>query len=95
MTSHAQPPGADDDNHMLTERQRMVLACVRQSVESRGYPPTQREIASAVGLKSISTVKLSAQDPGEEGVLDSPCRNAAHGRGVIPSSTHSGKIRRG
>ena len=40
----------------LTPRQRLVLETVRASVESRGYPPSMREIGDAVGLKSLSSV---------------------------------------
>ncbi|HEY0217468.1 MAG TPA: transcriptional repressor LexA [Cellulomonas sp.] len=46
---------ADDDG--LTPRQRLVLETVRASVESRGYPPSMREIGDAVGLTSPSSVK--------------------------------------
>lgn len=46
---------ADEDG--LTPRQRLVLETVRQSVESRGYPPSMREIGDAVGLTSPSSVK--------------------------------------
>lgn len=41
----------------LTARQRLVLETVRRSVESRGYPPSMREIGDAVGLTSPSSVK--------------------------------------
>jgi repressor LexA len=41
----------------LTPRQRLVLETVRASVESRGYPPSMREIGDAVGLTSPSSVK--------------------------------------
>ncbi|GAA4733149.1 transcriptional repressor LexA [Isoptericola chiayiensis] len=46
-------PGPD----RLTARQRRVLETIRDSVESRGYPPTMREIGEAVGLASPSSVK--------------------------------------
>jgi repressor LexA len=41
----------------LTARQRLVLETIRVSVESRGYPPSMREIGDAVGLTSPSSVK--------------------------------------
>ncbi|WP_159793301.1 transcriptional repressor LexA [Puerhibacterium puerhi] len=41
----------------LTPRQRRVLETIRTSVETRGYPPTMREIGEAVGLASPSSVK--------------------------------------
>ena len=55
-TVHTLPdgaPGADG----LTARQRLVLDTIRSSVESRGYPPSMREIGEAVGLTSPSSVK--------------------------------------
>ncbi|HWJ85784.1 MAG TPA: transcriptional repressor LexA, partial [Cellulomonas sp.] len=47
------PAGPDG----LTARQRLVLDTIRSSVESRGYPPSMREIGEAVGLNSPSSVK--------------------------------------
>jgi len=40
----------------LTARQRGVLETIRSAVESRGYPPSMREIGEAVGLTSPSSV---------------------------------------
>jgi repressor LexA len=54
-TVHALPePGALP---VLTGRQRRVLEEIRLSVETRGYPPSMREIGEAVGLTSPSSVK--------------------------------------
>lgn len=47
----------DAEGDGLTPRQRLVLETVRASVESRGYPPSMREIGDAVGLTSPSSVK--------------------------------------
>jgi len=47
------PPAADG----LTNRQRMVLEYIAESVQARGYPPSMREIGEAVGLASPSSVK--------------------------------------
>ena len=41
----------------LTERQSAVLNVIRDSVRSRGYPPSMREIGEAVGLQSTSSVR--------------------------------------
>ncbi|GIG64825.1 repressor LexA [Phytomonospora endophytica] len=41
---------------VLTERQRRILAYIRESVDVRGYPPSVREIGEAVGLASASSV---------------------------------------
>ncbi|NUU25960.1 MAG: transcriptional repressor LexA [Streptomycetaceae bacterium] len=40
----------------MTPRQSRVLEVIRTSVESRGYPPSMREIGEAVGLSSTSSV---------------------------------------
>ncbi len=40
----------------LTARQRKILDYIRETVETRGYPPTVREIGEAVGLVSPSSV---------------------------------------
>lgn len=40
----------------LTPRQRLILQVVRRSVHERGFPPSVRELATAVGLASPSSV---------------------------------------
>jgi repressor LexA len=45
-----------DTGDGLTVRQRAILNVIRDSVESRGYPPTMREIGDAAGLQSTSSV---------------------------------------
>ena len=40
----------------LTERQQQILDFIRSEVETKGYPPSVREIGEAVGLQSSSTV---------------------------------------
>jgi len=52
----AQTPGKPDPDHVLTWRQRKILHAIRDSVQKRGYPPSMREIAQAVGLISTSSV---------------------------------------
>ena len=41
----------------LTTRQRRILATIADSLKTRGYPPTMREIGESVGLTSPSSVK--------------------------------------
>ncbi|MBA2772603.1 MAG: transcriptional repressor LexA [Nocardioidaceae bacterium] len=52
---HELPDGPPDSTG-LTPRQRRVLAVIRDAVETRGYPPSMREIGQAVGLTSSSSV---------------------------------------
>lgn len=40
----------------LSKRQQMIYDFIRHEVEVKGYPPSVREIAKAVGLASSSTV---------------------------------------
>jgi repressor LexA len=40
----------------LSERQRQILEFIKSDTRRRGYPPTVRDIGSAVGLSSSSTV---------------------------------------
>ena len=47
---------SDSTDTVLTERQRTILDVIRNSVSSRGYPPSIREIGDAVGLTSTSSV---------------------------------------
>ena len=43
------------DNH-ISEKQLAILEFIRSEILSKGYPPSVREICSAVGLKSPATV---------------------------------------
>src|SRR5690625_102167 len=40
----------------LSKRQQMILDFIKDEVSKKGYPPSVREIAEAVGLASSSTV---------------------------------------
>lgn len=49
-------PDELDTGDGLTIRQRRVLSVIREAVQTRGYPPSMREIGEAVGLTSSSSV---------------------------------------
>lgn len=49
-------PDGPADETGLTPRQRAILDVIRTSVETRGYPPSVREIGEGVGLTSPSSV---------------------------------------
>lgn len=49
-------PDGPADESGLTPRQRAILTVIRQTVETRGYPPSVREIGEGVGLTSPSSV---------------------------------------
>lgn len=42
--------------HKLTDRQRMVLEYICESIQDRGYPPTLREIGLKLGIRSTNGV---------------------------------------
>ncbi|SEG16890.1 repressor LexA [Thermomonospora echinospora] len=62
------PDGPMDDSG-LTQRQRMVLEVIRDSVQRRGYPPSMREIGEAVGLTSTSSVSHQLRTLQRKGYL--------------------------
>ena len=49
-------PGSTQSKTRLSRRQQQILEYIRESVISRGFPPSIREIGEAVGLSSSSTV---------------------------------------
>ena len=53
----------------LSPRQREILQYIQSHTESHGYPPSVREIAQAVGLKSISTVHFHLENLNKLGYL--------------------------
>lgn len=45
-----------DNETLLTTRQQQILAYIKDMLHAKGYPPSVREIGTAVGLRSSSTV---------------------------------------
>jgi len=45
-----------NDEALLTTRQKQILAYIKDMLRTKGYPPSVREIGTAVGLRSSSTV---------------------------------------
>src|SRR5688572_25934209 len=41
---------------MLTERQKRVLEYINESIQTRGYPPTLREIGEQMAIRSTNGV---------------------------------------
>jgi SOS regulatory protein LexA len=62
-------PDKPDPDHVLTWRQRKVLQVIRDSVQTRGYPPSMREIGEAVGLTSMSSVSYQLSTLQRKGYL--------------------------
>ena len=67
-TVSALPDGpADADG--LTPRQRRILEVIREAVETRGYPPSVRELGVSIGLASSSSVAYQLKALEEKGFL--------------------------
>src|SRR5699024_5692524 len=62
-------PETDPDGKALTMRQRKVLQVIRESIATRGYPPSVREIGELVGLKSPSSVAYQLDALQRKGLL--------------------------
>ena len=64
-----QLPDGPADQRGLTPRQQRVLTVIRESLASRGYPPSMREIGDRVGLTSSSSVAHQLRTLEEKGYL--------------------------
>ena len=53
----------------LTKKQEIILEYIKAQQLKKGYPPSVREICSAVGLKSTSTVQLHLKKLEELGYI--------------------------
>jgi repressor LexA len=62
-------PDGPADEHGLTPRQRRILEVISAAVESRGYPPSIREMGEAVGLASSSSVAHQLKTLEQKGFL--------------------------
>jgi repressor LexA len=79
------------------ERRQRILDCIARTVEERGYPPSVREIADAVGLASTSAVHHHLIALERDGLLE---RGGNHSRALRlinrpeaePRSAPTGKI---
>lgn len=53
----------------LNEKQQQILDFLNKTVEEKGYPPSVREICTAVGLKSTSTVHAYLEKLEKDGMI--------------------------
>jgi len=51
----------------ISARQKQILTCIQQHMDVHGYPPTVREIGTAVNLSSSSTVHAHLKSLEEQG----------------------------
>lgn len=54
----------------LTERQRAVLAFLRESLQQRGLPPTRSEIAEALGFRSPNAAEEHLRALARKGAIE-------------------------
>lgn len=54
----------------ISDKQKQILAFIREYIVSQGYPPSVREIGAAVGLRSPSTVHSHIKRLKELGYLE-------------------------
>ncbi len=66
VTSLPDPPAGSDG---LTERQRLILQVIQDSVDERGYPPSVREMGQAVGLASSASVSYQLKELERKGFI--------------------------
>jgi repressor LexA len=76
----------------ITDRQKQILDFILATVQSRGYPPSVREIGEAVGLSSPSTVHSHLSALVESGHLR---RDASKPRAIeVMDAGDDGELRR-
>jgi LexA DNA binding domain len=54
----------------LSDRQQRILNHIRAFIEAHGYPPTLREIARAVGLRSTSSAQYQVGVLADRGFVE-------------------------
>lgn len=84
-------PGVPTSKNRLSRRQEQILFFIRESVESRGFPPSIREIGEAVGLSSSSTVHSHLRSLEAKGYLK---RNPSKPRSIeiLDGSSHRSRL---
>jgi len=65
----------------LSKRQQLILDFIQERIKTKGYPPSVREIGTAVGLKSSSTVHAHLMQLQEKGFIR---KDPSKPRAVIP-----------
>ncbi len=54
---------------MLKDREKQILDYMKLQIQTKGYPPTVREICAALGIKSTSTVHKDIENLVRDGYL--------------------------
>lgn len=78
----AELPDGPPDATGLTYRQQRILGHLRDCIEQRGYPPSMREIGTAVGLTSTSSVAHQLKVLEQKGFIKRDPHPPARSRGL-------------
>ena len=71
------------------QRAERILAYIRETIDERGYPPSVREIAEAVGLASTSAVHHHLTKLEKEGRLQ---KEATRSRALSLPGSHAARV---
>src|SRR3979409_1549734 len=71
------------------QRAERILAYIRETIDDRGYPPSVREIAAAVGLASTSAVHHHLTKLEKDGRLQ---KEATRSRALTLPGGRAGKV---
>ena len=82
MTEHDEAPTG---RAKLSPRQAMVLEYIESSITERGYPPTIREIAKHMGIRSTNGVTDHLKALERKGLIN---RDQARSRAIQPVHLH-------
>jgi repressor LexA len=74
----------------ISSRQKQILNYIQQHMDAHGYPPTVREIGSAVSLSSSSTVHAHLKSLQEQGHIE---RDAVLTRAIKLTASGGGESR--
>ena len=75
----------------LTRRQEQILAEIRKSIRERGYPPTLREIGSAMNIRSTNGVNDHLRALERKGFI-SRDDETARGIKLTPDASSAGDV---
>ena len=73
------------------QNQQKILDFIKQEIELKGYPPSVREICTAVGLKSTSTVHAHLNHLEEQGLIHEAARAGGDRRHARARAQHSAR----
>ena len=66
----------------ITKRQQQIYDFIRSYQHEKGYPPSVREMAAAVGLSSPSTVHAHLSALEDHGLIKRDATKRAHSRSL-------------